>query len=125
MSCRVVPLAGSWHPLVFAPWLTAALASGLLLRVRLVENPAVSPWLAGALHALVSAVVFTFVFVVLERSVQGRVGVGMALQEGVLGVAYGLLAVVMSAHIAVPVGVLFVRCVRAAASRHVSNPPAQ
>ena len=66
VSCGIVPLAGSWHPLVFGPWLTGALASGLLLRAPLVENPRVSPWLAGALHALVSAVVFTFLFVFLE-----------------------------------------------------------
>lgn len=115
-SCRIVPLAGSWHPLVFGPWLTAALASGLLLRVPLVENPRVSPWLAGALHALVSAVLFTFLSVFLDGVLNPHVGFEVALKEGLLTTAYGLVVVGMSAHVAVPVGMLFVRRVRAGAA---------
>ena len=121
MSCQVVPLAASWHPLVLAPWLSAALVSAMLLRVRLIENPRVSPWVAGALHALVSAMVFAFLFVGLERLFQGRVGFGIALQESVYSIAYGLLAVVLSSYIAVPVGMLFVRLVRAGAHHHASD----
>jgi hypothetical protein len=108
------------HPIVAGPLITAVVSASWLLRPW-IRRPGRWALAAASALAMLSAVLFAFLFVLVERLVEGRMTVSKALFEAAVAMPYGAMLCLMLGYLTLPFGWCCVHVLR----RVMRNAPPQ
>lgn len=107
---------GGWDPLAVVPMIAASTIAAWVLRKAIRRRGNKWLFVAGVAYPFLASLVFAALFLLLERTIQGRLGFASAVAEAILGCAFGPLYCGVVGYVTIPLGILGVVVLRRTAN---------